>query len=730
MDTPKTIIDFKEFLAHYDQGAADGIEEVLSGTADWEGLWNEFTTKYGPWPPAETRKEDLQRGDFADFLQHYDPKELSVLDTILAANKDWAGLWEEYIDEYGPWPPLDNKKIGAEEIRPLEAVVGKAVIIGVDYVGANTSAVPSTSVNAAKQLRNCLVAERFKGGIRMLVDDGNIDTIPSKENILDSIQWLATGSQPGHSVFFAFIGKTAHGGHKETEGSGCLYPADHRTNGSIRGADVLQTLSEKLHNGSEAFILCDARPLGYNIAVLRNQLVSFLEGDAQPRVGAKFTNLPPNPRITILSVHKPRLNLETSEYNLTGAFISALKRLRVPCTDHESLRSGRMRFFEAIRTRFGGEVEHALEKLSSTVLQKWCEDPLVNIQGTLRSLDVDPKKSGLIQNMAKEYFTGVALPPFDHMAPPTLAQVVHEVKDIMQSSSIAPMLTSNAGFGEKLGTPFMLHPVGWQTFGVFPEHKKKRNPNAVRLQSDWTPRIGYISSGGDILGSPRELTLEQALDLAIRSPECKGFCFKSNTPEPNFDEVLLVYFKDKFDLSGRGWVTFAPRGAVEGDVWQPTVEEGDVASVVAEVLWKTRQQPTADPLQRAEQNQVYKQQRREKIISKPTRQRLVNFYQHYNPAKLPSVVATLLEYTDTEETLFAALHRKYGPEPPQRELDKNLPTGWVLAESPQGDLFYKNPHTGQKQWERPKQQQPERGKEKEDKGKGRAGEKYIDVAAL
>eukprot|EP00659_Diplonema_papillatum_P020711 gene20711-31915_t len=46
------------------------------------------------------------------------------------------------------------------------------------------------------------------------------------------------------------------------------------------------------------------------------------------------------------------------------------------------------------------------------------------------------------------------------------------------------------------------------------------------------------------------------------------------------------------------------------------------------------------------------------------RRRLLNFYQKYNPSKLPSVTDCLKEYRGHEDKLFAALAKKYGPEPP------------------------------------------------------------------
>ena len=49
------------------------------------------------------------------------------------------------------------------------------------------------------------------------------------------------------------------------------------------------------------------------------------------------------------------------------------------------------------------------------------------------------------------------------------------------------------------------------------------------------------------------------------------------------------------------------------------------------------------------------------------RTRLFNFYQKYNPDKIHEVEDVLERYLGNEEKLFAALVRKYGPEPADEE---------------------------------------------------------------
>eukprot|EP01062_Namystynia_karyoxenos_P052124 TRINITY_DN4141_c2_g1_i3.p2 TRINITY_DN4141_c2_g1~~TRINITY_DN4141_c2_g1_i3.p2 ORF type:complete len:489 (+),score=140.73 TRINITY_DN4141_c2_g1_i3:1695-3161(+) len=199
-------------------------------------------------------------------------------------------------------------------------------------------------------------------------------------------------------------------------------------------------------------------------------------------------------------------------------------------------------------------------------------------------------------------------------------------------------------------------------------------PHAARSPSGggqgFTPHVGYISTGGDILGSPRLLTVEEAFEVAAKYPECKGFSVRGEDPAPEGKQ--WVYFKDKWDIHGRGWTSYrkaAPQAAEHDAI-------GAAAARPAVAL-----------------------QRRSARVDPHLRQRLFSFYQHYNASKLPSVVSTLLEYAGFEEALFDALVRKYGPEPPDTTADA-LPLGWRLVESPSGDLFYRH-IDGRKQWERP-----------------------------
>ena len=125
-------------------------------------------------------------------------------------------------------------------------------------------------------------------------------------------------------------------------------------------------------------------------------------------------------------------------------------------------------------------------------------------------------------------------------------------------------------------------------------------------------------------------------------------------------------------------------------IWQTNQPGGAVAPQTAEPRQtsSTPVSPSKSPLNKARGG-----------VDAYYRRRLLNFYQRYNPQKLPSCVSTLIQYKGHEEALFDALQKKYGMEP-RDIMDDPLAHGWKQVESSRGDIFYKHVD-GRKQWERP-----------------------------
>jgi len=70
------------------------------------------------------------------------------------------------------------------------------------------------------------------------------------------------------------------------------------------------------------------------------------------------------------------------------------------------------------------------------------------------------------------------------------------------------------------------------------------------------------------------------------------------------------------------------------------------------------------------------------------RARLVRFYQHHNPSKLPQVDFLLKKYGSMEHAIFEALVAKYGPEPQSMYVDPTRLAGHLTVDE---DFAYLNP---------------------------------------
>jgi hypothetical protein len=90
------------------------------------------------------------------------------------------------------------------------------------------------------------------------------------------------------------------------------------------------------------------------------------------------------------------------------------------------------------------------------------------------------------------------------------------------------------------------------------------------------------------------------------------------------------------------------------------------------------------------------------------RERLLRFFDRYAKHRLPTVAQILRRYQGHEQSLFASLVEEYGPEPALSDHDffhegmPPLADGWVRVESTRGDIYYRNIHTRDVAWSRPR----------------------------
>ena len=249
------------------------------------------------------------------------------------------------------------------------------------------------------------------------------------------------------------------------------------------------------------------------------------------------------------------------------------------------------------------------------------------------------------------------------------------------------------------------------------------------------PFRGYISKGSDSC-PPRWLTIEEARIQALRDPLCEGITYNVRQSAPG--GRFLIYFKQKNDVhvGSSGWCSYTRDNNTVGtgaakvieepvEIQSPTTAFGsqvivqtlssnnvpirnttptvanpitshslDNYETVTPILTSGSPGHTRSPQKLNDPCTVLKRLNLDPF----QRRRLINFYQGYNPSKLPSVIHTLHEFCGHEDALFRALCEQYGPEPPL--VDPVLPQGWRLTESSKGDLFYKH-ISGRKQWQSP-----------------------------
>lgn len=77
----------------------------------------------------------------------------------------------------------------------------------------------------------------------------------------------------------------------------------------------------------------------------------------------------------------------------------------------------------------------------------------------------------------------------------------------------------------------------------------------------FTVHSGFIRKGGDVL--VHSMTVAEAKARCLSLPNCKGFCFRGQRGELGENEIVKVYFKDKWDLAREigGWVAYRYEGA-------------------------------------------------------------------------------------------------------------------------------------------------------------------------
>ncbi|KAI5950633.1 casA [Candida margitis] len=155
----------------------------------------------------------------------------------------------DYGHQYGSGnysrPPSNQQSFGVENYNYQYSMCNgrkKALLVGINYIGTQNQL--RGCINDVNNVERFLLSHGFsEDNIVKLTDDQRTQrAIPTRQNILDAVQWLVKDAKPNDSLFFHYSG---HGGQTEDqpdqygnydEDDGydeVIYPLDFQTNGFI-----------------------------------------------------------------------------------------------------------------------------------------------------------------------------------------------------------------------------------------------------------------------------------------------------------------------------------------------------------------------------------------------------------------------------------------------------------------------------------------------------------------
>eukprot|EP00756_Hemistasia_phaeocysticola_P013433 Hpha_TRINITY_DN15280_c1_g7::TRINITY_DN15280_c1_g7_i1::g.67763::m.67763 len=147
--------------------------------------------------------------------------------------------------------------------RPPPALTGRkrAVLIGINYPG--TRAALHGCVNDVRRMQQMLQRRGWKQQDMMVLHDEQHDRSkrPTKANIMNGLQWLTAGVQPGDILFFHYSG---HGAQKpdphglEEDGMNeTILPEDFQRSGMISDDEIFNIVVRPLPDGARLTAIMD-----------------------------------------------------------------------------------------------------------------------------------------------------------------------------------------------------------------------------------------------------------------------------------------------------------------------------------------------------------------------------------------------------------------------------------------------------------------------------------------
>eukprot|EP00760_Papus_ankaliazontas_P019091 PhM_4_TR17878/c0_g2_i1/m.11050 len=184
-----------------------------------------------------------------------------ALGDVVSKVEDVTGVDIDRDGKVGVVRTYDPANPEAARAAPTGAC--KALYIGINYFGQNGEL--RGCVNDVKMMRGLI--ERFgfpQNNTRVLVDDPDFPGRtgdPTKKAIMEGMQWLVAGAQPGDTLFMHYSG---HGtqvpdqdGDEDDGMDEALCPVDYARSGIIRDDDILRTLIAPLPEGVRLTAIMD-----------------------------------------------------------------------------------------------------------------------------------------------------------------------------------------------------------------------------------------------------------------------------------------------------------------------------------------------------------------------------------------------------------------------------------------------------------------------------------------
>lgn len=154
---------------------------------------------------------------------------------------------------------VEGKRLALAQLQSVPGLK-KALLVGINYLGTpyQLAGCINDVVNVQAQLSTFF--PQRSTDYRLLADDRAAK--PTKAAIMEGIQWLTTGLNPGDNVMFHFSG---HGGRvRDTNGDevsgmdSCIYPINGSQMEIITDDELRATLATKVPAGCKCMVIIDA----------------------------------------------------------------------------------------------------------------------------------------------------------------------------------------------------------------------------------------------------------------------------------------------------------------------------------------------------------------------------------------------------------------------------------------------------------------------------------------